>query len=193
MKPDIHPKYYEAKVHCGSCGTEWTVGSTRPELRVDVCSNCHPFFTGTQNIIDTAGQVERFQKRLERQAREPSRRSQTLTIDDGRPDGPAVAIPAARPARRIAGRLAGDVVQPAPPAAPAGARRYAYGGQALMEGVLMRGRDAIAVALRHPGRPDRRPRPSGSTRASMASPVAKWPFVRGLVVLYETLSSARAG
>ena len=69
MKPDIHPKYYEAKVHCGSCGTEWTVGSTRPELRVDVCSNCHPFFTGTQNIIDTAGQVERFQKRLERQTR----------------------------------------------------------------------------------------------------------------------------
>ncbi len=69
MKPDIHPKYFEAKVHCGSCGREWTVGSTREELRVDVCSNCHPFFTGTQNIIDTAGQVERFQKRLERQAR----------------------------------------------------------------------------------------------------------------------------
>jgi large subunit ribosomal protein L31 len=69
VKPDIHPKYFQAKVHCGSCGTEWTVGSTRPELRVDVCSNCHPFFTGTQNIIDTAGQVERFQKRLERQAR----------------------------------------------------------------------------------------------------------------------------
>ena len=66
MKPDIHPKYYEAKVHCGSCGTEWTVGSTRQELRVDVCSNCHPFFTGKQTIIDTAGQVERFQKRLER-------------------------------------------------------------------------------------------------------------------------------
>jgi ribosomal protein L31 len=58
VKPDIHPKYYQAKVHCGSCGTEWTVGSTREELRVDVCSNCHPFFTGTQNIIDTAGQVE---------------------------------------------------------------------------------------------------------------------------------------
>ena len=69
MKPDIHPKYYEAKVHCGSCGTEWTVGSTRPELRVDVCGNCHPFFTGKQTIIDTAGQVERFQKRLERQVR----------------------------------------------------------------------------------------------------------------------------
>ena len=55
MKPDIHPKYYQAEVHCGSCGTTFTVGSTRPELRVDVCSNCHPFYTGKQTIIDTAG------------------------------------------------------------------------------------------------------------------------------------------
>ena len=63
MKPDIHPKYYEAKVHCGSCGTEWTVGSTRPELRVDVCSNCHPFFTGKQKLMDTAGRIEKFKTR----------------------------------------------------------------------------------------------------------------------------------
>src|SRR4051812_50102876 len=65
MKADIHPKYFEAKVHCGSCGREWTVGSTRPELRVDVCGNCHPFYTGTQNIIDTAGQGGGFPKRPE--------------------------------------------------------------------------------------------------------------------------------
>jgi large subunit ribosomal protein L31 len=69
VKPDIHPHYVQAKVHCGSCGTEFTVGSTRDSLRVDVCSNCHPFFTGKQNIIDPAGQVERFQRRLERPAR----------------------------------------------------------------------------------------------------------------------------
>ncbi|MCI0344782.1 MAG: 50S ribosomal protein L31 [Chloroflexi bacterium] len=69
MKPDIHPAYHQATVHCASCGSEWVVGSTKPELRVDVCSNCHPFFTGKQTIIDTAGQVERFQKRLERQVR----------------------------------------------------------------------------------------------------------------------------
>ena len=69
MKPSIHPKYLQANVHCGSCGTEFQVGSTRSELRVDVCSNCHPFYTGKQNIIDTAGQVERFQRRLERQIR----------------------------------------------------------------------------------------------------------------------------
>ena len=95
MKPDIHPKYFEAKVHCGSCGTEWTVGSTRPELRVDVCGNCHPFYTGKQTIIDTAGQVERFQKRLERQVRTLARsgRSDHRTTAGRRPavldSGPA--------------------------------------------------------------------------------------------------------
>ncbi len=69
MKAKIHPKYHQATVRCGSCGTEFTIGSTRTELHVDVCSSCHPFFTGKQNIIDTAGQVERFQRRLERQIR----------------------------------------------------------------------------------------------------------------------------
>ena len=69
MKPNIHPKYHLARVHCGSCGLDFELGSTREELRVDVCSTCHPFFTGKQTIIDTAGQVERFQRRMERQAR----------------------------------------------------------------------------------------------------------------------------
>ena len=69
MKPKIHPKYYQAHVVCGSCATEYTIGSTREELRVDVCANCHPFYTGKQTIIDTAGQVERFQTRMERQVR----------------------------------------------------------------------------------------------------------------------------
>ena len=61
------------------------MGSTRPELRVDVCSNCHPFFTGTQNIIDTAGQVERFQKRLERQTRSLDPLGRAPDRLDGRP------------------------------------------------------------------------------------------------------------
>jgi large subunit ribosomal protein L31 len=69
VKEKIHPKYHQAEVHCASCKSTFTVGSTRTELRVDVCSNCHPFYTGKQTIIDTAGQVERFQKRLERSAR----------------------------------------------------------------------------------------------------------------------------
>lgn len=66
MKQGIHPKYYpEAKVVC-SCGNTWTTGSTSESLRTDVCSQCHPFFTGEQRIVDTAGQVDRFMKRLSR-------------------------------------------------------------------------------------------------------------------------------
>jgi large subunit ribosomal protein L31 len=69
MKTDTHPKYYQAKVSCASCGSVFEVGSTQAELRLDICSNCHPFYTGKQTIVDTAGQVERFQKRLERSAK----------------------------------------------------------------------------------------------------------------------------
>ena len=68
MKAEIHPNYQQANVHC-VCGNEFTVGSTTDTIRVEVCNKCHPFFTGTQNIVDTAGQVERFQKRLERSLR----------------------------------------------------------------------------------------------------------------------------
>jgi large subunit ribosomal protein L31 len=68
MKADIHPQYHQAQAHC-VCGNEFTVGSTVTSIRVEVCNKCHPFYTGTQNIVDTAGQVERFQKRLERSLR----------------------------------------------------------------------------------------------------------------------------
>ena len=63
MKDKIHPKYYPAaKVTC-LCGNTFTVGSTKPELRVEVCSKCHPFYTGGQRIIDTEGRVERFKRK----------------------------------------------------------------------------------------------------------------------------------
>lgn len=64
MKAEIHPTYYpDAQVSC-ACGHTWTTGSTTPEIRIDICSNCHPFYTGEQRIVDTAGQVERFMSRL---------------------------------------------------------------------------------------------------------------------------------
>ncbi|MBV9281822.1 MAG: 50S ribosomal protein L31 [Chloroflexi bacterium] len=63
MKQGIHPEYVEATATC-SCGNTFTTRSTRPTLRVDVCSNCHPFYTGTQRIVDSAGQVERFRRRF---------------------------------------------------------------------------------------------------------------------------------
>lgn len=67
MKQGIHPKYYpDAKVTCASCGTTWTTGSTKPEIRVEICSNCHPFFSGEQaRIVDIEGQVDRFYKKLQ--------------------------------------------------------------------------------------------------------------------------------
>jgi large subunit ribosomal protein L31 len=69
MKKEIHPTYFpEAKVTC-ACGETWTVGSTQEEIRVDICSACHPFFTGEQRIVDTEGQVDRFYKRLEARQR----------------------------------------------------------------------------------------------------------------------------
>lgn len=66
MREGIHPKWYpEAKMICLSCGTEWTMGATVQERRLDICSNCHPFYTGEQRIVDTEGQVDRFYKRLQ--------------------------------------------------------------------------------------------------------------------------------
>jgi len=67
MKKDIHPEYYpEATVICGSCGNTWKTGSTKEEIRTEVCSNCHPFYTGQQQrILDREGQVDRFYKRLQ--------------------------------------------------------------------------------------------------------------------------------
>jgi large subunit ribosomal protein L31 len=63
MKTEIHPAYaHDAVVVCTTCGTTFVTGSTVPELRVEVCSHCHPFFTGKQNIVDTAGRVDRYKR-----------------------------------------------------------------------------------------------------------------------------------
>ncbi len=65
MKAQIHPTYYpEAQVIC-ACGNTWTTGSTRKVIRTDVCSKCHPFYTGEQRIVDTEGQVDRFYRKLQ--------------------------------------------------------------------------------------------------------------------------------
>jgi large subunit ribosomal protein L31 len=65
MKAEIHPDYISAHVSC-SCGNEFMTRSTKAELHVEVCSNCHPFYTGKQKLFDSGGRVERFQKRLEK-------------------------------------------------------------------------------------------------------------------------------
>ena len=67
MKADIHPEYVPSHVRC-TCGNEFWTRSTKPELHVEICSNCHPFYTGKQKLVDTGGRVERFQRRLEKAA-----------------------------------------------------------------------------------------------------------------------------
>jgi large subunit ribosomal protein L31 len=67
MKTDNHPDYVECQVHC-SCGNEFTTRSTVPSLRVELCSECHPFFTGKQKLVDTGGRVDRFNRRLAKKA-----------------------------------------------------------------------------------------------------------------------------
>ncbi len=62
MKPGIHPEYHEVEVRC-ACGNTFTTRSTKEELRLEICSACHPFFTGKQKLIDTAGMVEKFERR----------------------------------------------------------------------------------------------------------------------------------
>ncbi len=66
MRKDIHPKYNpKTKVKC-ACGNAFVVGSTKPEISIEICSKCHPFYSGKDKLIDTAGRVERFKKRLQK-------------------------------------------------------------------------------------------------------------------------------
>ncbi len=90
MKPNIHPTWYsEATVVC-ACGNTWKTGATVAELRTDICSACHPFYTGEQRIVDTEGQVDRFNKRLqarfdriaETEAREAARTSPAILLSE---------------------------------------------------------------------------------------------------------------
>lgn len=65
MKPGIHPTYEDVTVNC-ACGAVWNTRSTKKDLHVEICSSCHPFFTGKQKLVDTAGRIERFQKKYGR-------------------------------------------------------------------------------------------------------------------------------
>ncbi len=66
MKPDIHPESFEVLAHC-ACGNEFSTRSTKRELRVTLCSKCHPYFTGAQKFVDTEGRIEKFKKKYKNQ------------------------------------------------------------------------------------------------------------------------------
>ena len=82
MKPGIHPKYQEVEARC-ACGNTFKTRSTKPELHLEICNNCHPFFTGRQKLIDTEGRVERFTKRFGAQSTEV-RKAQTKANKDAK-------------------------------------------------------------------------------------------------------------
>lgn len=68
MKENIHPEYFQSTVVCGGCGATFSTGSTVPEIRVNVCSACHPFFTGKQKLVDAEGRVDRFKRKYAKAA-----------------------------------------------------------------------------------------------------------------------------
>jgi large subunit ribosomal protein L31 len=90
VKADIHPKWYvDAKITCASCGMVWNIPGTNQAIRVDICSNCHPFYTGEQKIVDTEGMVDKFLSRLqardqrvaERRAKEDAKQNADLPLE----------------------------------------------------------------------------------------------------------------
>ena len=88
MKPNIHPEYNEITVHC-ACGHSWQTRTTAKEMHLDICSNCHPFFTGRQKLIDTEGRVDRFMKKFGAQTSESRR-----TAEKAKKDATAKKAPA---------------------------------------------------------------------------------------------------
>jgi large subunit ribosomal protein L31 len=90
MKNNIHPNYHQITITCVGCGTTFTTGSTAKDAKVDICSKCHPFFTGQKKLIDTEGRVEKFEKRVARKVED--RKPQTVA-----PIVAKKAAPAAQP------------------------------------------------------------------------------------------------
>ena len=162
MKTEIHPEYVEAHVRC-TCGNEFTTRSTKPEIHVEICSNCHPFYTGRQKLVDTGGRVERFQRRAAKRA-------------------------------AAAQEVATDSVEQ---------RDAPVGGQAVLEGVMMRGVRHWAVAVRMPVESDRDEEGQvdplkgahGEIKLETFSfdpwnqrrRAFRWPVVRGVIALVESL------
>jgi large subunit ribosomal protein L31 len=136
MKKDIHPDYKEALVTCG-CGNSFKTRSTREKIAVEVCSNCHPFYTGKQKFVDTAGMVERFQKKWKGEAAQKAqavanpppkktaaqrlqqiqRSQQTIAAALGAPKTAAPAAPPAAAPKAPDAKPAAPAAKPADPAA----------------------------------------------------------------------------
>ncbi len=165
MKPGIHPTYYEDALVVCACGNTWHTGSTKKEIHTDVCFKCHPFYTGEQRIVDTAGQVERFMKRVtareqmatpEAQAKpsKKERRAKARQARSGIPEAEAVA---------------GEPVEIAPEATPTGETQVAP-ETASPEAAANQARAAQSRAERRRNRPPRQPREQNAATPSAEQP-----------------------
>ena len=101
MKRDIHPEYVDATIRC-ACGNSWATRSTKADMHVEVCSNCHPFFTGEQRIVDTAGRVERFRRRYARVDQQRAQTEQTEQAEPAPDAAPEDAEATVEPAETVA-------------------------------------------------------------------------------------------
>ena len=90
MKTGIHPDYVTCNVHC-SCGHNYVTRSTRPELRVELCSECHPFYTGKQKLVDTGGRIDRFERRYGRRKKAGAQQEQPAEAEQATADDAAAA------------------------------------------------------------------------------------------------------
>jgi large subunit ribosomal protein L31 len=120
VKEGIHPKYQEVEARC-ACGATWKTKSTKPELHLEICNNCHPFFTGRQKLIDTEGRVERFTKRFGAQTVESRKAAQAAQ----KAKKPAAATKSARTIGRglAAAARPGSLLAPSRRRQPADPRR----------------------------------------------------------------------
>mgnify|MGYP001350395001 FL=1 len=94
MKNGIHPEYHITKVACSGCGNEWETGSTAEELKLEICSKCHPYYTGEQKLVDTAGRVERFRKRYDKKLVDEASADEASTDEASAEEAPAEEAPA---------------------------------------------------------------------------------------------------
>ena len=120
MREGIHPEYHETKVHC-SCGNEWVTRSTRKNLRVELCSACHPFFTGKQRFVDTMGRIERFQRKFKLSDYFEPKKAK-VEEEAAEETAPKVGALEYKPARQLAGgeeEAAVEISEKAEPAAAA--------------------------------------------------------------------------
>ena len=176
MKEGIHPVYPARELSC-ACGNMFVTRSTRGDFAVDVCSNCHPFYTGKQKLMDTQGRVDRFRRKYEKNAAPaPSssgRRTPNCSGGDGAPSQSGAS--GCAPPRYNAGSHVRHEERP-----------Y-IGGQAVIEGVMMRS-PQLVFDRRPPqiGRARRSRAPHGPARRPLRE-VTRWPFVRGVVTLVEAV------